>query len=528
MDRLICGDVGFGKTEVAIRASFIMVTENKQVVVAAPTTLLAKQHTEIFEKRFDGYPIKIKMLSRLTKVLEVDQIEKELSNGDVDILIGTHSVINKNLKFNDLGLVIIDEEQSFGVDQKEQLKSLFPKIHVLTLSATPIPRTLQMAFSGIRDLSLINTPPKNRMPIETNVIDFDQGTIRSAIMREVKRDGQIFFVVPRIKDIRPIEEFLNHYVPEAQYMVATGKTSNTELEKTISAFYYGEFNLLVSTNIVGSGLDIPRANTIIIYRAELFGLSQLYQIRGRVGRSNKRGFAYLVTKEKTSLTENAKKRLNLIKELNSLVSGFTLSSQDLEMRGSGNILGEEQTGQVNEIGVSLYQEMLQKTINSLKLNKNDINGSNLEENWAPVIRIPVTARIPENYIKDSALRLSFYRRLSNFDNRVQLEALLAELIDRFGKLPSDIINLANILKIKEKCKSLEIELLEVGAKGITIKFREGKVENIIGLLAFIESDKNNIKPSNEKLFIKIKKGNPLNISYTLLKNMEKFIKKKAP
>ncbi len=528
MDRLICGDVGFGKTEVAIRASFIMVTENKQVVVAAPTTLLAKQHTEIFEKRFDGYPIKIKMLSRLTKVLEVDQIEKELSNGDVDILIGTHSVINKNLKFNDLGLVIIDEEQSFGVDQKEQLKSLFPKIHVLTLSATPIPRTLQMAFSGIRDLSLINTPPKNRMPIETNVIDFDHGTIRSAIMREVKRDGQIFFVVPRIKDIRPIEEFLNHYVPEAQYMVATGKTSNTELEKTISAFYYGEFNLLVSTNIVGSGLDIPRANTIIIYRAELFGLSQLYQIRGRVGRSNKRGFAYLVTKEKTSLTENAKKRLNLIKELNSLVSGFTLSSQDLEMRGSGNILGEEQTGQVNEIGVSLYQEMLQKTINSLKLNKNDINGSNLEENWAPVIRIPVTARIPENYIKDSALRLSFYRRLSNFDNRVQLEALLAELIDRFGKLPSDVINLANILKIKEKCKSLEIELLEVGAKGITIKFREGKVENIIGLLAFIESDKNNIKPSNEKLFIKIKKGNPLNISYTLLKNMEKFIKKKAP
>ena len=528
MDRLICGDVGFGKTEVAIRASFIMVTENKQVVVAAPTTLLAKQHTEIFEKRFDGYPIKIKMLSRLTKVLEVDQIEKELSNGDVDILIGTHSVINKNLKFNDLGLVIIDEEQSFGVDQKEQLKSLFPKIHVLTLSATPIPRTLQMAFSGIRDLSLINTPPKNRMPIETNVIDFDHGTIRSAIMREVNRDGQIFFVVPRIKDIRPIEEFLNHYVPEAQYMVATGKTSNTELEKTISAFYYGEFNLLVSTNIVGSGLDIPRANTIIIYRAELFGLSQLYQIRGRVGRSNKRGFAYLVTKEKTSLTENAKKRLNLIKELNSLVSGFTLSSQDLEMRGSGNILGEEQTGQVNEIGVSLYQEMLQKTINSLKLNKNDINGSNLEENWAPVIRIPVTARIPENYIKDSALRLSFYRRLSNFDNRVQLEALLAELIDRFGKLPSDIINLANILKIKEKCKSLEIELLEVGAKGITIKFREGKVENITGLLAFIESDKNNIKPSNEKLFIKIKKGNPLNISYTLLKNMEKFIKKKAP
>ncbi len=528
MDRLICGDIGFGKTEVAIRAAFIMVTENRQVVLAAPTTLLAKQHTEIFKKRFDGYPIKIKMLSRLTKPTEIDQIKYDLSIGDVNILIGTHSVINRNLKFNDLSLVIVDEEQSFGVDQKEQLKFIFPNVHVLTLSATPIPRTLQMAFSGIRDLSLINTPPKNRMPIETSVIEFDQGTIRSAIIREIKRDGQVFFVVPRIKDIRAIEEFLNNFLPEVKYMVATGKTSNKELEKTISAFYYGELDLLVSTNIVGSGLDVQRANTIIIYRAELFGLSQLYQIRGRVGRSNKRAFAYLITKENALLTETAKKRLDLIKELNSLVSGFTLSSQDLEMRGSGNILGEEQTGQANEIGTSLYQEMLQKTINSLKLNKNDTNNSNLEENWSPVIRIPVTARIPENYIKDSALRLSFYRRLSNFESQMHLESLLAELIDRFGKIPKDIINLANILKIKEKCKSLEIESLEVGTKGITFKFREGKVENISGLIAFIESDKNNIKPSNEKLFIKTNKGNDLNSSYNVLKNMEKFLKKKAP
>ncbi len=522
MDRLICGDVGFGKTEVAIRAAFIMVMENKQVVVAAPTTLLAKQHAEIFEKRFDGYPIKIKVLSRLTKQAEIGQIKDDLSVGNVNILIGTHSVINKKLKFNDLSLLIVDEEQSFGVDQKEQLKAIFPDVHVLTLSATPIPRTLQMAFSGIRDLSLINTPPKNRMPIETKVIEFDRGTIRSAIIREIKRDGQVFFVVPRIKDIRTIEEFLNNFLPEVKFMVATGKTSNTELEKTISAFYYGEFDLLVSTNIVGSGLDVQRANTIIIYRAELFGLSQLYQIRGRVGRSNKRAFAYLITKENASLTQNARKRLDLIKELNSLVSGFTLSSQDLEMRGSGNILGEEQTGQVNEVGVSLYQEMLQRTINSLKLNKND-DCSVIEENWSPVIRIPVTARIPEDYINDSALRLSFYRRLSNFESQVQLESLLAELIDRFGKLPQDVINLAKILKIKEKCKSLQIKSLEVGSKGITIKFREGKVENISGLLAFIESDKKNIKPSNEKLFIVIPKGNALNLSYNVLKNIEKFI-----
>ena len=527
MDRLICGDVGFGKTEVAIRASFAMVSENRQVVLAAPTTLLAKQHAEVFKKRFDGYPIKIKMLSRLTKPQEVDQIKKDISNGDVNILIGTHSVINRKLKFNDLGLVIVDEEQSFGVDQKEQLKAIFPDIHVLTLSATPIPRTLQMAFSGIRDLSLINTPPKNRMPIETNVIEFDQGTISSVIMREIKRDGQVFFVVPRIKDIRVIEEFLHNFLPDIKYMVATGKTNNTELEKTISAFYYGEFDLLVSTNIVGSGLDIPRANTIIIYKAELFGLSQLYQIRGRVGRSNKRAFAYLVSKENASLTESARKRLDLIKGLNSLVSGFTLSSQDLEMRGSGNILGEEQTGQVNEVGVSLYQEMLQRTINSLMLNKESGNDPHLDESWSPVIRIPTTARIPEEYIKDSSLRLSFYRRLSNFDNQVQLESVLAEMIDRFGKLPQEIINLANILKVKEKCKSLEIESLEVGAKGVTIKFREGKVENIAGLLAFIESNKSNIKPSSEKLFIKLGKGNVLNASYNILKNMEKFIQKKA-
>ncbi len=528
MDRLICGDVGFGKTEVAIRASYVMVAENRQVVLAAPTTLLAKQHAEVFKKRFDSYPIKIKMLSRFTKALDVDQIKQDISNGDINILIGTHSVINRNLKFYDLGLVIVDEEQSFGVDQKEQLKAIFPDIHVLTLSATPIPRTLQMAFSGIRDLSLINTPPKNRMPIETNVIEFDEGTISSVIMREIKRDGQVFFVVPRIKDIRIIEEFLSNFLPDVRYMVATGKTSNTELEKTISAFYYGDFDLLVSTNIVGSGLDIPRANTIIIFRAELFGLSQLYQIRGRVGRSNKRAFAYLVSKDNASLTESARKRLDLIKGLNSLVSGFTLSSQDLEMRGSGNILGEEQTGQVNEVGVSLYQEMLQKTINSLMLSKEDGVDSHLDENWSPVIRIPTTARIPEDYVQDSALRLSFYRRLSNFDNQVQLESILAEMIDRFGKLPIEIINLANILKIKEKCKLLEIESLEVGAKGITIKFREGKVENIAGLLAFIESDKDNIKPSNEKLFIKIGRGNILNMSYNLLKNMEKFIQKKAP
>ncbi len=528
MDRLICGDVGFGKTEIAIRAAFIMVADYRQVVLAAPTTLLAKQHTEIFRKRFESYPVKIKMLSRLTKIVEVTEIKEGLSNGDINILIGTHSVINSKLKFDDLGLVIVDEEQSFGVDQKEKLKSIFPDVHVLTLSATPIPRTLQMAFSGIRDLSLINTPPKNRMPIETNVIEFDKGTLRSAIMREIKRDGQVFFVVPRIKDIGTVEAFLNNFLPEVKYMIATGKTSNKNLEKTISAFYYGEYDLLVSTNIVGSGLDIKKANTIIIYRAELFGLSQLYQIRGRVGRSNKRAFAYLVTKENSSLTESAKKRLDLINELNSLVSGFTLSSQDLEMRGSGNILGEEQTGQVNDIGVSLYQDMLRKMINSLKLSKINGESSNFEENWSPVIRIPSSARIPESYITDASLRLSFYRRLSNSDNQVQLESLLAELIDRFGKLPQDIINLANILKIKEKCKLLDIELLEYGKKGMVIKFREGKITNVKGLLTFIESDKKNIKPSNEKLLIITGNGNPLNISYSVLKKLENFLKKKAP
>ena len=526
MDRLICGDVGFGKTEVAIRAAFIMVTENRQVVLASPTTLLAKQHLETFKKRFDGYSIKIEMLSRLTKTSEVNLIKSEIAKGNINIVIGTHSVIRKSLKFDNLGLVIIDEEQSFGVDQKEQLKAIFPKSHVLTLSATPIPRTLQMAFSGIRDLSLINTPPKNRMPIETLVLEFDEGTIRSAVMREIKRDGQIFFVVPRIKDIPTVLNFLDEIVPEVKYMVATGKTSNKELENTISDFYFGGFDLLVSTNIIGSGLDIPKANTIIIFRAELFGLSQLYQIRGRVGRSNKRAFAYLVTKSTASLTDTARKRLDLIKELNSLVSGFTLSSQDLEMRGSGNILGEEQTGQINEVGVSLYQEMLEKTITALKSEKLYGNNNTFEENWSPVIKIPKTARIPESYIEDSSLRLVFYRKISSFKDSIELESLLAELIDRFGKLPKDVINLVNIIKIREKCKELEIESFEVGSKGVTIKFRQGKIRNIEGLLAFIESDKENIVPSNEKIFVKMDRGETLTSSYKLLKIIEKFMKKK--
>ncbi|MDC3067979.1 transcription-repair coupling factor [Paracoccaceae bacterium] len=528
MDRLICGDVGFGKTEVAIRASFALVTQGKQVVLATPTTLLAKQHEETFKKRFDGYPIEIRMLSRLTKNHSAREIKIGVGKGDIDILIGTHSVINKKLEFYNLGLAIIDEEQSFGVDQKEQLKSKFPDLHILTLSATPIPRTLQMAFTGIRDLSLINTPPKNRMPIETSVLDFDEGTLRSAILRETNRNGQVFFVVPRIKDIKSIESFLSERIPNINYRVATGKTKNRDLEKTIADFYYGDFDLLVSTNIIGSGIDIPRANTIIIYKAELFGLGQLYQIRGRVGRSNKRAFAYLVTNDIESLTDVAKKRLYLIKELSSLVSGFTLSTQDLEMRGSGNILGEEQTGQMNEVGVSLYQDMLEKTIASLQLDKSTGEKALLEENWSPTIRIPMTARIPESYINDSALRLSFYRRLSSSNASIEIEALLSELIDRFGELPGDIKNLVNVIKIRDMCKSLQIETFEVGNKGITIKFREGKLKNIAGFLAFIESDRESIVPNNEKLFIKTKEKNTLKLSYKILKNLEIYLKKNAP
>ncbi len=526
MDRLICGDVGFGKTEVAMRASFLMVSNSKQVVIVVPTTLLAKQHLDSFKKRFDSYPINIEMLSRLTPRRYLENILNDVAIGSVDILIGTHSVLSKKVQFKDLGLAVIDEEQSFGVDQKEKLKLISPDLHVLTLTATPIPRTLQMAFSGIRDLSLINTPPKNRTSIETTLMEFDAGTLRSAILREVYRGGQVFFVVPRIKDINFVNDFLVKDLFEIKFKIASGKLSNNNLEKIINDFYEGTFDLLVSTNIVGSGLDVPRANTIIIYKPEMFGLSQLYQIRGRVGRSNRRAFAFLVTKKGKNLSEGASRRLKLLASLNSMVSSFSLSSQDLEIRGAGNMLGEEQTGQIEEVGSFLYQDMLEKTVKSLKEIHQNKPLEAIEEQWSPVIKIPISARIPEDYIQENSLRLSFYRRLSALQGDIEIESLLAEMVDRFGSLPDEVNTLVKIIKIREKCKSLQIDLFEVGLKGIIISFKEGKFHNTKGLIDFIESDRKNISIKNNKLLVKITfrdKSKMIKSSLNLLKNMNKFI-----
>ncbi|PQM63831.1 MAG: transcription-repair coupling factor [Rhodobacteraceae bacterium] len=526
MDRLICGDVGFGKTEVAMRASFLIVSSSKQVVIVVPTTLLAKQHLDSFKKRFDSYPINIEMLSRLTPRKNAKDILENVSLGGVDILIGTHSVLSKKVEFKDLGLAVIDEEQSFGVDQKEKLKLISPKINILTLTATPIPRTLQMAFSGIRDLSLINTPPKNRTSIETTLMEFDSGSIRSAILREVYRGGQVFFVVPRIKDISFVEEFLVKNLSEVKFKVASGKLSNNNLERIITDFYDGTFDLLVSTNIVGSGLDVPRANTIIIYKPDMFGLSQLYQIRGRVGRSNRRAFAFLVTKKGKILSEGASRRLKLLASLNSMVSGFSLSSQDLEIRGSGNMLGEEQTGQIEEVGSFLYQDMLEKTVKNLKeINENKASRS-IEEHWSPTIKIPISARIPEDYIQENSLRLSFYRRLSSLQQDIDIESLLAEMVDRFGSLPDEVKTLVSIIKIREKCKKLQIDLFEAGAKGIIINFKEGKFFNTKGLINFIESDRENIFIKNNKLLVKVAtrdKKTIIDSCVNVLKNMHNYI-----
>ncbi len=526
MDRLVCGDVGFGKTEVAMRASFLIVSSSKQVVIVVPTTLLAKQHLDTFRKRFDSYPVEIEMLSRLTPSKKAENIRENVSLGNVDILIGTHSVLSKKVEFKDLGLAVIDEEQSFGVDQKEKLKLISPELNILTLTATPIPRTLQMAFSGIRDLSLINTPPKNRTSIETSLMEFDIGSIRSAILREVYRGGQVFFVVPKIKDISFVEEFLVKNLSEIKFKIASGKLSNNKLEKIITDFYDGTFDLLVSTNIVGSGLDVPRANTIIIYKPDMFGLSQLYQIRGRVGRSNRRAFAFLVTKKGKNLSEGASRRLKLLASLNSMVSGFSLSSQDLEIRGSGNMLGEEQTGQIEEVGSFLYQDMLEKTVRNLKEIQENKPSRSIEEHWSPTIKIPISARIPEEYIKENSLRLSFYRRLSALQQDIDIESLLAEMLDRFGSLPDEVKTLVSIIKIREKCKNLQIDLFEAGARGIIISFKEGKFHNTKGLIDFIESDRGNISIKNNKLLVKAvskDKNTIINTCFKVLKNIHIYI-----
>ncbi|MGN6496912.1 MAG: transcription-repair coupling factor, partial [Tsuneonella sp.] len=483
MDRLVCGDVGFGKTEVALRAAFVAAMDGRQVAVVAPTTLLARQHYENFAARFSGFPLKVGRLSRLVSAKEMADTREGLKSGDIDVVIGTHAILSKSTSFKNLGLVIVDEEQRFGVTHKEKLKQLRADVHVLTLTATPIPRTLQMAMSGLRELSTIQTPPVDRLAVRTYVMEWDDMVMREALLREHHRGGQSFIVVPRIKDMAEVEEWLRTHVPEVKAITAHGQMTPTEVEERMSAFYEGKYNVLLSTTIVESGLDIPSANTIIIHRADRFGLAQLYQLRGRVGRSKLRAYAYLTTPKDTVLNEVAEKRLKVLGDLDSLGAGFQLASHDLDIRGAGNLLGDEQSGHIREVGFELYQSMLEDAILAAKAGD---SGLEREVGPSPQITVDAPIMIPEDYVPDLTVRMALYRRLNDARDSAEIEALAAEMIDRFGPLPQPTANLVKLIEIKHQAILANIAKIDVGARGTLVTFHNDDFPDPAGLIAWVE------------------------------------------
>ncbi len=500
MDRLIVGDVGFGKTEVAMRAAFVAALSGMQVAVICPTTLLARQHYRSFVERFRGFPINIKPLSRFVSTKDANITRTEMAEGRVDIVIGTHALLAKSIRFKKLGLLVIDEEQHFGVTHKERLKEMRSEVHVLTLTATPIPRTLQLSLTGVRDLSIIATPPVDRLAIRTYISEFDTITIREALLRERFRGGQSFYVVPRISDLHEIEDFLKTHVPEVSYVIAHGQLAAGDLDERMNEFYDGKYDVLIATSIVESGLDIPTANTMIVHRADMFGLAQLYQIRGRVGRSKTRAYCYLTTKPRAPLTPQAMKRLRLMGSLDSLGAGFNLASHDLDLRGAGNLLGEEQSGHIKEVGYELYQAMLEETI--AKIKSGELQGlSAVDDQWSPQINLGVPVMIPESYIPDLDIRLGLYRRLSSLATKVELEGFAAELIDRFGPIPKEVNTLMLIVRIKSMCKRAGISRIDAGTKGATVQFHNDKFANPAGLVEFIKAQGPAAKISGNKIVL---------------------------
>ena len=481
MDRLICGDVGFGKTEVALRAAFIAAMNGKQVAVVVPTTLLARQHFKTFSDRLRGYPVHIGQASRLVSAAELARVKKGVADGQIDIVIGTHTLLGKTIKFKDLGLIVVDEEQHFGVAHKEKLKRLRAEVHVLTLTATPIPRTLQLALSGVREMSIIATPPVDRLAVRTFVAPFDPIVVREALLRERYRGGQSFFVCPRIEDLAETKAFLDRTVPEVKVAVAHGQMPSTVLEDVMAAFYDGKFNVLLSTSIVESGLDIPTANTLIVHRADMFGLSQIYQLRGRVGRAKLRAYALLTLPANRRITPQAERRFKVLQSLDTLGAGFQLASHDLDIRGAGNLLGEEQSGHIKEVGYELYQQMLEEAVLSLKAG---ISGP-VADKWSPQITIGTPVLIPEEYVADLPVRLALYRRLAEIEDERDIEAFAAELVDRFGPLPQEVEYLLQVVSIKSLCRRANVERIEVGPKGAVLAFRDNIFANAEGLIAYI-------------------------------------------
>ncbi len=481
MDRLICGDVGFGKTEVALRAAFIAAMNGKQVAVVVPTTLLARQHMKTFSDRLKGYPVHVAQASRLVSAAELAKVKKRLAEGAVDIVIGTHALLGKTVKFKDLGLIVVDEEQHFGVAHKEKLKQLRAEVHVLTLTATPIPRTLQLALSGVREMSIIATPPVDRLAVRTFVAPFDSIMVREALLRERYRGGQSFYVCPRIEDLAEAKSFLDKNVPEVRVAVAHGQMPSAVLEDVMAAFYDGKFDVLLSTSIIESGLDIPTANTLIVHRADMFGLAQVYQLRGRVGRSKLRAYALLTLPSARKITPQAERRLKVLQSLDTLGAGFQLASHDLDIRGAGNLLGEEQSGHIKEVGYELYQEMLEEAVMSLKAGIS----APVADRWSPQITIGTPVLIPEDYVTDLPVRLALYRRLAEIEDDRDIEAFAAELVDRFGPLPREVEYLLQVVAIKSLCRRANVERIEVGPKGAVLAFRDNTFANPEGLIAFI-------------------------------------------
>ncbi|MEZ5757141.1 MAG: transcription-repair coupling factor [Emcibacteraceae bacterium] len=501
MDRLICGDVGFGKTEVALRSAFLSVMEGYQVAIIAPTTLLARQHYKTFCERFKGLNIKIGHLSRLVSSKDQKLTKEEVAKGDCEILVGTHAVLSETVKFNNLGLLIIDEEQHFGVVHKEKLKKLKSNVHVLTLTATPIPRTLQLAMSGIQGLSLIATPPVDRLAVRTFVLPMDDLVIREALLREHYRGGQSFYVCPRISDLKEVGEFLKETVPEIKFVTAHGQMAPGQIEDIMNAFYDGAYDVLLSTTIVESGLDIPTANTMIIHRADNYGLAQLYQLRGRVGRSKVRAYAYLTLPPRRIPTPQAEKRLHVLQTLDTLGAGFTLASHDLDIRGAGNLLGDEQSGHIREVGIELYQQMLEEAVAQTKSGAFD---EEFEDSWSPQINVGASVMIPERYVKDLNLRMSLYRRIADLHDKRDIDAFGAELIDRFGKLPEEVEHLLKIIEIKQYCRRAGIEKIETGPKGAIVAFRNSKFANPAGLIEFLTKQDSitKIRPDHRLVYVR--------------------------
>ena len=496
MDRLVCGDVGYGKTEVALRGAFNVALGGYQVAIIVPTTLLCRQHYENFVNRFQNSPLKISQLSRLVSKVEANHRIEKINNGEIDVVVGTHALLSDKIKFKKLGLLIIDEEQHFGVSQKEKIKNIKSDIHILSLTATPIPRTLQMSLVGLRDLSIISTAPVNRQTIKTEVISFNANKIIEAIIAEKNRGGQIYYVCPRVSELDEVEDFLKINLPDVTYRIAHGQMTPKSLENVMVDFYNDEFKILLCTTIVESGLDLSKTNTMIVHNSDKFGLSQLYQLRGRIGRANIEAYCYYTISDFNSITETANQRLNLLKKLDSRGSSFNLASHDLEVRGSGNIIGDQQSGHIREIGLELYHRLLKEKIIELR---SDFH--TLDAEWSPQINLGLNVLIPEQFIPNLNTRLYFYRKLAYLSNIGELKDIKNEMLERFGSIPDEVFHLFKITELRVLCKDLSIEKFDLGARGLTIKFRNNKFEKSDELVALISHKKYDLKLRSDQTLV---------------------------